>query len=303
MDTIEPIRHAARHLVRELNLLDTRHCIEGFSFSECHVLTELERLGQATAKQLAETLLLEKSTMSRLCNGLQERGYLRSVKDRSDRRRKLLRLSKKGREGAARIHAFARDQVGSALAFVAEEDLSTLADGLGRYSKALRYARLSRGFDMRRIRKADNAAVASIIRQVMTEYGAVGAGYSIQDTEVDDMFRAYPPKTAAFYVIEKAGRILGCGGIGPLKEGAADTCELRKMYFLPELRGTGMGTRLLGKSLKSAKKLGYRRCYLETLESMKQARHLYQKHGFRPLAAPMGNTGHTRCNAWMAKEL
>jgi putative acetyltransferase len=303
MENIESIRQAARHLVRELNLLDSRHCIEGFTFSECHVITELERLGEATAKELGQVLLLDKSTVSRLCKGLRDRGCLEATEDRSDRRRKLLRLSSKGRQGAGRIHEFAREQVGSALSFIAEEDLSTLVDGLARYSKALRYARLSRDFDMRRIRRKDNGAVASIIRRVMTEYGAVGAGFAIQDAEVDDMYSAYPRATSAFYVIEKQGDILGCGGIGPLKGGGADTCELRKMYFLPELRGTGMGTRLLGRSLKAAKKLGYRRCYLETLESMTQARHLYHKHGFRPLDQPLGNTGHTGCNAWMAKDL
>ncbi len=303
MESIESIRQAARQLVRELNLLDTKHCIEGFSFSECHLITELEALGTATAKRLGKILVLDKSTMSRLCKGLLDRGYLEAAEDHSDRRRKLLRLSGQGREGAQKIHAYARDQVGSALAYIADEDLSTLVDGLARYSKALKYARLSRGLDMRPIRQQDNEQVAAIIRQVMTEYGAVGCGFAILDEEVDDMHGHYPSDTSAFFVIEKDGNILGCGGIGPLAGVDEETCELRKMYFLPELRGTGMGTRLLGKSLKAARKLGYRRCYLETLESMSQARHLYHKHGFRQLDRPLGNTGHTGCNAWMAREL
>jgi putative acetyltransferase len=303
METIETIRQAARQLVRELNLLDSRHSIEGFSISECHLITELEGSGRATAKDLGERLLLEKSTMSRLCKGLLERGYLEATGDPRDRRRKMLQLSDKGTEGAARIHRYAREQVGNALTFIAEDDLSALMDGLTRYSKALRYSRLSRSFSMRPIRKKDNDAVASIIRQVMTEYGAVGAGYAIQDAEVDDMYGAYPRKNSAFYVIEKRGSILGCGGIGPLKGGAPDTCELRKMYFLGELRGTGMGTRLLGACLDSARELGYRQCYLETLDSMTHARHLYRKHGFVPLNKPMGDTGHTGCNQWMVREL
>ena len=156
---------------------------------------------------------------------------------------------------------------------------------------------------MRPIRRKDNPAVGTIIRQVMTEYCAVGAGYSIRDAEVDDMFGAYPRETSAFFVIERQGRIIGCGGIGPLSDGDPDTCELRKMYFLGELRGTGMGTRLLGACLESARELGYRHCYLETLESMTHARHLYSKHGFELLDKPLGNTGHTACNAWMAKDL
>ena len=96
---------------------------------------------------------------------------------------------------------------------------------------------------------------------------------------------------------------VGCGGIGPLAGGDPSVCELRKMYFLGELRGTGMGTKLLNASLKAARKLGYRQCYLETLESMTHARHLYRKHGFKPLKNPLGETGHYHCNTWMVKNL
>lgn len=156
---------------------------------------------------------------------------------------------------------------------------------------------------VRPIRAADNPAVARIIRQVMTEFGAVGEDYSIADPEVDMMFEAYPAPGAAFFVVERAGRILGCGGMGPLSMGPPDVCELRKMYFLPELRGTGMGAQLLTVILDAARRAGYRRCYLETLERMHQARRLYRGNGFEEIAAPMGNTGHSGCNFWMVRDL
>ena len=207
MDAIEPLRHAARQLVRELNVLDTRHCIEGFSFSECHLITELQNMGQGTASELSECLLLEKSTISRLCNALLERGFLKAVRDGSDRRRRLLSLSEKGQKGAERIHSYARRQVGGALEFIAEKEQPYIVSGLDRYAKALRYARLSKAYSFRPIRKSDNAVVGGIIRQVMTEFGAVGRGYSIEDPEVDDMYGAYKSPTAAFFVVEKKGLV------------------------------------------------------------------------------------------------
>ena len=102
----------------------------------------------------------------------------------------------------------------------------------------------------RPMQAADNPAVATIIRQVMTEFGAVGSDYSISDPEVDAMYEAYPAPQAAFFVIEHEGRVLGCGGMGPLAEGESGVCELRKMYFESELRGAGMGARLLNTSTK-----------------------------------------------------
>ena len=159
------------------------------------------------------------------------------------------------------------------------------------------------GNRIRPVRKEDNSAVAEIIRNVMTEFGAVGRHYSISDPEVDAMFEAYRPPGASFFVVENGGRILGCGGMGPLQDGEAGVCELRKMYFLPELRGSGMGSQLLEIILEAARTAGYTLCYLETLDHMEQARKLYRKHGFKSIDHPLGNTGHTGCNSWMIKEL
>jgi len=159
------------------------------------------------------------------------------------------------------------------------------------------------GLKIRLIKTDDNAVVADIIRLVMTEFQAVGYGYSSSDSEVDDMYTAYAPQGSAFYVVELDGRVLGCGGFGPLKDAEPDTCELRKMYFKSELRGLGVGTSLLNICLEAATGAGYRRCYLETMDGMEQARRLYGRHGFKYLDQPMGNTGHTSCGTWMAKAL
>jgi len=156
---------------------------------------------------------------------------------------------------------------------------------------------------IRAIARRDNTAVANIIRQVMTEFGAVGCNFSIADPEVDAMYDAYPPPSAAFFVVEDGGEVMGCGGMGPLVGGPPDVCELRKMYFMPALRGTGMGAKLLATILEAARQAGFRRCYLETLGTMTGARRLYLKHGFEPIDAPLGNTGHSGCNSWMIREL
>jgi putative acetyltransferase len=156
---------------------------------------------------------------------------------------------------------------------------------------------------IRPIRVADNPAVAGVIRQVMTEFGATGCGYSIGDAEVDAMFEAYPAPEAAFFVVEGEGKVLGCGGVAPLQGGEPGVCELRKMYFLPALRGSGIGSRLLGIILNAARAAGYSLCYIETLEGMDQARKLYTQHGFAPINHALGSTGHTSCNRFMTLAL
>ena len=159
------------------------------------------------------------------------------------------------------------------------------------------------GYTIRPITPADDAAVAAIIRAVMPEFGAVGSGFAINDPEVDWMARAYAEPRSSYFVIEREGRVLGGAGVAPLIDGDPDVCELRKMYFLPELRGVGAGAAMMAQCLEAARGHGFRRCYLETLRGMDSAMKLYERTGYRRIPGPMGATGHGGCNAFYLLDL
>ena len=156
---------------------------------------------------------------------------------------------------------------------------------------------------IREIRPEDDRALERIITDVMASFGAVGEGYSVMDPETRAMSSTYLQERARYYVVECDGRVVGGAGVAHLTDGPPDVCELRKMYFLPEIRGQGVGNRVLQMCLDAARELGYKTCYLETLTHMDTARAMYAKAGFKPLSAPMGNTGHNKCNTWYAMEL
>ena len=162
--------------------------------------------------------------------------------------------------------------------------------------------------NIRPIQARDDAIMASIIRTVMPEFGAVGNGFAINDPEVDWLSRAYAQPRCAYFVIEKTGSdmdhiVVGGAGVAPLVGGDADTCELRKMYFLPEARGAGAGAAMMARCLDTARTLGFRRCYLETLAGMDAAMKLYERSGFTRIASPLGDTGHGGCNAFYLRSL
>ena len=156
---------------------------------------------------------------------------------------------------------------------------------------------------IRPIRPADDPAVAAIIRRVMPEFGADGEGFAITDPEVDGMAAAYAGPRAAYFVVELEGRVVGGAGVAPLEGGEADTCELRKMYFLAELRRRGVGRRLLTLCLDAAREQGFTRCYIETLAGMDAAMALYESFGFERLDAPLGATGHHGCDRYYLRAL
>ena len=154
------------------------------------------------------------------------------------------------------------------------------------------------GFFLRPIEPRDDAAIATIIRSVMPEFGAGGAGFAIHDPEVAAMSAAYCAPRSAYFVLEDDGKVLGGGGVAQLAKAEPDTCELRKMYFLPEARGIGAGTAMMEHCLKAARELGFSQCYLETLTGMDAAMRLYERSGFRRIDGPMGATGHGGCNTF-----
>jgi len=156
---------------------------------------------------------------------------------------------------------------------------------------------------IRPIETRDDPRMAEIIRTVMPEFGACGSGFAINDPEVDWMTRAYAAPRSAYFVVEREGVVEGGGGVAPLEGGDADVCELRKMYFLPSLRGLGAGAEVMRRSLDAARTFGFKRCYIETLTGMNAAMRLYERNGFRRIDAPLGATGHGGCDIFYIMEL
>jgi putative acetyltransferase len=299
-----PLRHASREVVRELGFLQPDFKEANLPHSHTHALLEIERRGGISQRALAATLRLDKSTTSRVVQALAAAGLIKVAPDKHDARVRAASLTAAGRAKVAEIHRLANDRVQRALALLADGERRIVLDGMARYARALARSRAQTAYHIAPIKRAHNAEVAALIRTVMPEFGASGPGFAIMDPEVDDMHGAYRGRAAYFVVVRRNdGAVAGAGGMAPLAGGSDDTCELRKMYFLPEVRGLGFGQALLEKALEAARAAGFRRCYLETLTAMDRARALYEKNGFRRLDRPLGTTGHFGCDCYYLKEL
>ncbi len=157
---------------------------------------------------------------------------------------------------------------------------------------------------IRPIAPQDNQRLFHIIKTVLLEFGKTGEGYAIADPETRAMFEAYNRPGRAYWVVEKDGQVMGGAGFAPV-----DNCddpgiaELRKMYFLPELRGQGIADRLISLCIDKAREAGYHSMYLETIPEMQAAQNLYKKHGFTYLDERVGDSGHHKCQVFMIRAL
>jgi putative acetyltransferase len=156
---------------------------------------------------------------------------------------------------------------------------------------------------IRAIQQADNPVLAKVVRDTLAEFGANHPGTVYYDPTTDALFELFQKEGAGYFVATIDDKIAGGGGIYPTDGLPPDTCELVKMYLVPEARGVGIGKTLIEKNLSFAKEKGYRFVYLETMPELKQALNVYAKFGFEYLKGPMGNSGHTGCSLWMLKKI
>jgi putative acetyltransferase len=84
--------------------------------------------------------------------------------------------------------------------------------------------------------------------------------------------------TIKFVVVAyENGKPVACGAI---KEFSPEIMEVKRMYTLPESRGKGISSKVLGELEKWATELSCRKCILETGKKQPEAIGLYKNNGY-----------------------
>ena len=107
------------------------------------------------------------------------------------------------------------------------------------------------------------------------------------DSEIDNPLYKYSAPTGALFIATYNARPVGCIALQPLQE--AHTCEMKRLYVVPEYRSLKIGDALVKSLLQEAKALGYTTMKLDTLERLQAAIKLYQKFEFETVTAYYDN--------------
>lgn len=303
-DEIRHFRSALREMVRELGMLSRRSSGTELSPLQSHILIELNIKPQG-ATELAAKLCVDKASMSRTLRTLMENGYLQKEHDDQDGRASTFRLSSSGKQRLIHLEENADRFTEEALASSSDKETQEFFENIKRFSSSLRNARRQREAEMtlRPIEGRDDAAIAEIIRNSFRENKIDHLeGVSLNDPGLEHLSEAYNQPGAGYWIAEANGKIVGGAGIAALN-GEKGVCEMQKLYFLSDVKGMGMGRRMIAFIIAQAKAMGYQSCYLETLDELKDAVRLYEAFGFRHLTKRMGNTGHNSCGICMLKKL
>lgn len=110
----------------------------------------------------------------------------------------------------------------------------------------------------------DRYAVASLIREILAEYGLL-QGSADLTAEMARLSKRYSEDTSAFWVLLYNNEVFGTAGIRPHGE---YTAEIERLYLRRKLRGRGIGTEFLNFLEDSAYKMGYRRLFISCPRAM-----------------------------------
>jgi GNAT superfamily N-acetyltransferase len=146
------------------------------------------------------------------------------------------------------------------------------------------------------IKQATTSTEISQARSLFTEYTAwldIDLTFQNYASELASLPGLYVPPTGTLLIATSASSAtslpsnspIGCIALRPLKSRSPiKTCEIKRLYTVPEARGLGVGKALIERVLEEATRLGYEKVVLDTLEGkMEGAVRLYKKMGFEDI--------------------
>lgn len=101
------------------------------------------------------------------------------------------------------------------------------------------------------------------------------------DKELEDIAIQYAAPKGGIFLLNVDNQYIGCVAVRHLKgDETGKIGELKRMYVQDAFRGQGFGKEFLVKALDLAKKLGYEKICLDTLDRLDTAINIYEKNGF-----------------------
>lgn len=309
IEAINELRRNARSVVRELGLLNDAYFEIGVTLAERHLLIELNTCPSPTMGEIAERLLLDKSTISRLISNVVKKGYVKCVTDEKDKRKRFLEMTEKGKQTLNAFEPIAFNQTREALLTLTNKEIQIVHKGIALYARGLKNSRvqstvdaghsdscgsdlskkieslpeISRrlsqlGFTLDLFDEKDEQGLYEIFQEVVDS----GYQFPYECSSIDEFYRQFFTPQGQIYVCHSArGEVVGGFYLKANYSGRSSHIANAAYMIRNTYRGKGVGTLLVKASLHLAKDLGFDAMQFNmVLSQNKRAVKLYERLGF-----------------------
>lgn len=314
VSAINELRRNARNVVRELGLLNDAYFEIGVTLAERHLLIELSTCPFPTMGEIAERLLLDKSTVSRLISNAVKKGYVKCITDEKDKRKRFLKITEKGKQTLNAFEPIAFNQTREALLTLTHEEIKTIHKGVALYAKGLKSSRVQNKVDAKDLAsqksancEADNSRKIESLVEISNRLSQMGYTLDLFDERDEeglyDIFREvvntgsqfpyecsslkefhrqfFTPQGQVYVCHSVDGEVIGGFYLRANFSGRSSHIANAAYMIRSTYRGKGVGSLLIKASLHLAKGLGLQAMQFNmVLSQNKFAVQLYEKLGF-----------------------
>ncbi|HEY6399365.1 MAG TPA: MarR family winged helix-turn-helix transcriptional regulator, partial [Solirubrobacteraceae bacterium] len=243
---------------------------------ESRTLWEIGLAG-TEVRELRARLGLDSGYASRVLRSLEQQGLIALETSPRDGRVRYARLTDAGRAERAELDRRSDHVAWSFLEPLNDDQRATLVTAMTEVEWLLRASMVTFA-----IEDPATPDARRCIEQYLSELNArFEAGFDPSRSIPAEAQELVPP-AGALVIARLRGKAIGCGA---LKFHAGEPAELKRMWIAPEVRGLGLGRRLLLELERHARDAGARVVRLETNRTLTEAIQLYRSCGYREVPA------------------
>lgn len=274
-EALAVVRRFNRTVTRRIGALNEKYLGRDRPLVESRMLFEIGAQG-APVRALRERLGLDSGYASRLLRALKEKG-LATVgrKAGEDGRVRFARLTRSGHAELRRIDALSDRLARSMLAPLTAHQSARLLSAMAEVDRLLRASDI----ELTTVDPRSRSAQWCLGRYFEELAARFPEGYDRSADGAADLDAFKPPK-GCLLVARLFGEPVGCGALRAL---APRSGEIKRLWVSPQMRGLGVGRKLLEALEAAGRRRRMRSVRLDTHESLTEAQHLYRSCGYREI--------------------
>ncbi len=276
---IDQVRRFNRAVTQRIGALDDTFLARGRPLGQARLLWEIGPAGR-DVRDLRARLDLDSGYLSRLLRSLENDGLITVEASEADGRIRTARLTAAGQAERAELDRLSDDVAASLLGPLTTRQRGRLVTAMAEVERLLAASAIQVS-----VRDPRHPDARHCLRAYVEELSGRFDGGFDPARSISAADHEMTPPAGLFLVATLHGEPVGCGALKFDPGAPAGIAGVKRMWVAPQVRGLGLGRRLLAELETRAAAHGVRVLRLETNRTLSEAIGLYRSAGYHEVAA------------------